>query len=196
MKKNKKKFSRSSEKALLRKQTISDQQYQEGFTEIKDLPERINLIRDDMTASGLFCLGRYKTALVNIASKLDTTTVSYIREDTIPSDEEREKKIARQKEDISFLKDSISSLRAARQAILLTRLTYLKRLVLRFYVCYILFGLSMGMTVIFYPAICEHWYWQLLGIAVSFLITLYIVNYSSRQVKELEEEAFRTIVIK
>ena len=121
-------------------------------------PERINIKKDPLR-SDLFCMRNYGSAYMTVVSTADDSTVSYMREDSMPSQKDNQKLseiIEKQKESLLIWKDRVLSMQAANLAVKMTGLIWLKRLVLRFFICYFLMFMITAVFYGFYTYIKEN----------------------------------------
>lgn len=152
-------------------------------------PERINIKKDSLR-SDLFCIRNYGSAYMTVVSMADDSTVSYIREDSVSTEKVNQLSeiIEKQKESLLIWKDRVESLNAARLAVKITTLTILKRLALRFFICYFLFGVICSLIPATYSFMINHVY-LLVSLIVSIgLITAYITSYVYSPILKLERE--------
>ncbi len=98
----------------------------------KPYPERINVIKDHLR-SDLYCLEISGYAYMTVSKNADRNTVTYIREDLFPKDNNNSEKIDinKLKEEILIQKDRVESLQAARTAVILTVMNRLKKLMMK-----------------------------------------------------------------
>ena len=148
-------------------------------------PERINIKKDSLR-SDLFCIRNYGSAYMTVVSMADDSTVSYIREDSVSTEKVNQLSeiIEKQKESLLIWKDRVESLHAARLAVKITTLTMLKRLALKFLICYFLFGVICSLIPATYSFMTTHIYLLVLSIfsiqsckfliVISFIISSFI----------------------
>lgn len=153
-------------------------------------PERIN-IRKDSLRSDLFCMRNYGSAYMTVVSTADDSTVSYIREDSLPTEknnQELSKIIEKQKESLLIWKDSVLSLQAANLAVKMTNLIWIKRLVLRFFICYFLMFMITAVFFGYYTYIIENYFLLYTGIIILLLVTIYISWYAAKIIHDLQRQ--------
>lgn len=152
-------------------------------------PERINIKKDSLR-SDLFCIRNYGSAYMTVVSMADDSTVSYIREDSVSTEKVNQLSeiIEKQKESLLIWKDRVESLHAARLAVKITTLTMLKRLALKFLICYFLFGVICSLIPATYSFMTTHIYLLVLSIFSIGLITAYITSYVYSPILKLERE--------
>jgi len=153
-------------------------------------PEKLN-VEKDYLRSDLFCLRNDGFAYMTVKRQADETTVSYVREDMVTGlldAKESQTAISRLEKDLLIWKDRVESLLAARQAVKITTLTILKRLALRFLICYLLFGVICSLIPATYSFMINHVYLLVLLIVSIGLITVYITSYVYSPILKLERE--------
>ena len=151
-------------------------------------PERINIKKDSLR-SDLFCMRNYGSAYMTVVSTADDSTVSYMREDSMPSqkdNQELSKIIEKQKESLLIWKDRVLSMQAANLAVKMTGLIWLKRLVLRFFICYFLMFMTTAVFYGYYTYIKENNILIYAGIILLLLFTLYITWYATKLIHNLQ----------
>lgn len=157
-------------------------------------PERINIKKDSLR-SDLFCMRNYGSAYMTVVSTADDSTVSYIREDSIPTQKDNQKLseiIEKQKESLLIWKDRVLSLQAANLAVKMTGLIWLKRLVLRFFFCYFLMFMTTAVFYGYYTYIKENNFLIFAGIILLLLFTIYITWYASKLIRNLQIQVERS----
>lgn len=153
-------------------------------------PKRIN-IRKDSLRSDLFCMRNYGSAYMTVVSTANDSTVSYIREDSLPTEknnQELSKIIEKQKESLLIWKDSVLSLQAANLAVKMTDLIWIKRLVLRFFICYFLMFMITAVFFGYYTYIIENNFLLYTGIIILLLVTMYISWYAAKIIHDLQRQ--------
>ena len=151
-------------------------------------PERINIKKDPLR-SDLFCMRNYGSAYMTVVSTADDSTVSYMREDSMPSQKDNQKLseiIEKQKESLLIWKDRVLSMQAANLAVKMTGLIWLKRLVLRFFICYFLMFMITAVFYGFYTYIKENNILIYAGVIFLLLVTIYISWYASKLIRNLQ----------
>ena len=153
-------------------------------------PKRIN-IRKDSLRSDLFCMRNYGSAYMTVVSTANDSTVSYIREDSLPTEknnQELSKIIEKQKESLLIWKDGVLSLQAANLAVKMTDLIWIKRLVLRFFICYFLMFMITAVFFGYYTYIIENNFLLYTGIIILLLVTMYISWYAAKIIHDLQRQ--------
>lgn len=153
-------------------------------------PEKLH-VEKDYLRSDLFCLRNDGFAYMTVKRQADETTVSYVREDMVTElqdAKESQETIRRLEKDVLIWKDRVESLNAARLAVKITTLTILKRLALRFFICYFLFGVICSLIPATYSFMTTHIYLLVLSIFSIGLITAYITSYVYSPILKLERE--------
>lgn len=153
-------------------------------------PERINIKKDSLR-SDLFCMRNYGSAYMTVVSRADDSTVSYIREGSLPTEknnQELSKIIEKQKESLLIWKDSVLSLQAANLAVKMTDLIWIKRLVLRFFICYFLMFMITAVFFGYYTYIIENNFLLYTGIIILLLVTMYISWYAAKIIHDLQRQ--------
>ena len=153
-------------------------------------PEKLH-VEKDYLRSDLFCLRNDGFAYMTVKRQADETTVSYIREDMVTElqdAKESQETIRRLEKDVLIWKDRVESLNAARLAVKITTLTILKRLALRFFICYFLLGVICSLIPATYSFMINHVYLLVLLIVSIGLITAYITSYVYSPILKLERE--------
>lgn len=151
-------------------------------------PERINIKKDSLR-SDLFCMRNYGSAYMNVVSTADDSTVSYMREDSMPSQKDNQELseiIEKQKESLLIWKDRVLSMQAANLAVKMTGLIWLKRLVLRFFICYFLMFMTTAVFYGYYTYIKENNILIYAGIILLLLFTIYITWYATKLIHNLQ----------
>lgn len=151
-------------------------------------PERINIKKDSLR-SDLFCMRNYGSAYMTVVSTADDSTVSYMREDSMPSQKDNQKLseiIEKQKESLLIWKDRVLSMQAANLAVKMTGLIWLKRLVLRFFICYFLMFMTTAVFYGYYTYIKENIILIYAGIILLLLFTIYITWYATKLIHNLQ----------
>lgn len=151
-------------------------------------PERINIKKDSLR-SDLFCMRNYGSAYMTVVSTADDSTVSYMREDSMPSQKDNQELseiIEKQKESLLIWKDRVQSMQAANLAVKMTGLIWLKRLVLRFFICYFLMFMTTAVFYGYYTYIKENNILIYAGIILLLLFTLYITWYATKLIHNLQ----------
>ena len=151
-------------------------------------PERINIKKDSLR-SDLFCMRNYGSAYMTVVSTADDSTVSYMREDSMPSQKDNQELseiIEKQKESLLIWKDQVLSMQAANLAVKMTDLISLKRLVLRFFICYFLMFMTTAVFYGYYTYIKEYNILIYAGIILLLLFTIYITWYATKQIHNLQ----------
>lgn len=151
-------------------------------------PERINIKKDSLR-SDLFCMRNYGSAYMTVVSTADDSTVSYMREDSMPSQKDNQELseiIEKQKESLLIWKDRVLSMQAANLAVKMTDLISLKRLVLRFFICYFLMFMTTAVFYGYYTYIKENNFLMFAGILLLLLFTIYITWYATKQIHNLQ----------
>ena len=151
-------------------------------------PERINIKKDSLR-SDLFCMRNYGSAYMTVVSTADDSTVSYMREDSMPSQKDNQELseiIEKQKESLLIWKDRVLSMQAANLAVKMTGLIWLKRLVLRFFICYFLMFMTTAVFYGYYTYIKENNILIYAGIILLLLFTLYITWYATKLIHNLQ----------
>lgn len=153
-------------------------------------PERINIKKDSLR-SDLFCMRNYGSAYMTVVSTADDSTVSYMREDSMPSQKDNQELseiIEKQKESLLIWKDRVISMQAANLAVKMTGLIWLKRLVLRFFICYFLMFMTTAVFYGYYTYIKENNILIYAGIILLLLFTIYITWYATKLIRNLQRE--------
>lgn len=153
-------------------------------------PERINIKKDSLR-SDLFCMRNYGSAYMTVVSTADDSTVSYMREDSMPSQKDNQELseiIEKQKESLLIWKDRVLSMQAANLAVKMTGLIWLKRLVLRFFICYFLMFMITAVFYGYYTYIKENNILIYAGVIFLLLVTIYISWYASKLIRNLQRE--------
>lgn len=153
-------------------------------------PERINIKKDSLR-SDLFCMRNYGSAYMTVVSTADDSTVSYMREDSMPSQKDNQKLseiIEKQKESLLIWKDRVLSMQAANLAVKMTGLIWLNRLVLRFFICYFLMFMTTAVFYGYYTYIKENNILIYAGIILLLLFTIYITWYATKLIRNLQRE--------
>ena len=151
-------------------------------------PERINIKKDPLR-SDLFCMRNYGSTYMTVVSTADDSTVSYMREDSMPSQKDNQELseiIEKQKESLLIWKDRVLSMQAANLAVKMTGLIWLKRLVLRFFICYFLMFMITAVFYGFYTYIKENNILIYAGVIFLLLVTIYISWYASKLIRNLQ----------
>lgn len=151
-------------------------------------PERINIKKDSLR-SDLFCMRNYGSAYMTVVSTADDSTVSYMREDSMPSQKDNQELseiIEKQKESLLIWKDRVLSMQAANLAVKMTGLIWLKRLVLRFFICYFLMFMTTAVFYGYYTYIKENNILIYAGIILLLLFTIYITWYATKLIHNLQ----------
>ena len=151
-------------------------------------PERINIKKDSLR-SDLFCMRNYGSAYMTVVLTADDSTVSYMREDSMPSQKDNQELseiIEKQKESLLIWKDRVQSMQAANLAVKMTGLIWLKRLVLRFFICYFLMFMTTAVFYGYYTYIKENNILIYAGIILLLLFTLYITWYATKLIHNLQ----------
>lgn len=151
-------------------------------------PERINIKKDSLR-SDLFCMRNYGSTYMTVVSTADDSTVSYMREDSMPSQKDNQELseiIEKQKESLLIWKDRVQSMQAANLAVKMTGLIWLKRLVLRFFICYFLMFMTTAVFYGYYTYIKENNILIYAGIILLLLFTLYITWYATKLIHNLQ----------
>lgn len=151
-------------------------------------PERINIKKDPLR-SDLFCMRNYGSSYMTVVSTADDSTVSYIRENSIPAQKDNQELseiIEKQKESLLIWKDQVLSMQAANLAVKMTGLIWLKRLVLRFFICYFLMFMITAVFYGFYTYIKENNILIYAGVIFLLLVTIYISWYASKLIRNLQ----------
>ena len=153
-------------------------------------PERINIKKDSLR-SDLFCMRNYGSAYMTVVSTADDSTVSYIRENSIPAQKDNQELseiIEKQKESLLIWKDRVLSLQAAKLVVKMTDLIWLKRLVLRFFFCYSLMFMTSAVFYGYYTYIKENNFLIFTGIILLLLFTIYITWYATKLIHNLQRQ--------
>lgn len=153
-------------------------------------PERINIKKDSLR-SDLFCMRNYGSAYMTVVSIADDSTVSYMREDSMPSQKDNQKLseiIEKQKESLLIWKDRVLSMQAANLAVKMTGLIWLKRLILRFFICYFLMFMITAVFYGYYTYIKENNILIYAGVIFLLLVTIYISWYASKLIRNVQRE--------
>lgn len=151
-------------------------------------PERINIKKDSLR-SDLFCMRNYGSAYMTVVPTADDSTVSYMREDSMPSQKDNQELseiIEKQKESLLIWKDRVLSMQAANLAVKMTGLIWLKRLVLRFFICYFLMFMTTAVFYGYYTYIKENNILIYAGIILLLLFTIYITWYATKLIHNLQ----------
>lgn len=151
-------------------------------------PERINIKKDSLR-SDLFCMRNYGSAYMTVVSTADDSTVSYIRENSVPTQKDNQELseiIEKQKESLLIWKDRVLSLQAANLAVKMTGLIWLKRLVLRFFFCYFLMFMITAVFYGYYTYIKENNILIYAGVIILQIVTMYISWYASKLIRNLQ----------
>lgn len=151
-------------------------------------PERINIKKDSLR-SDLFCMRNYGSAYMTVVSTADDSTISYMREDSMPSQKDNQELseiIEKQKESLLIWKDRVLSMQAANLAVKTTGLIWLKRLVLRFFICYFLMFMTTAVFYGYYTYIKENNILIYAGIILLLLFTIYITWYATKLIHNLQ----------
>lgn len=187
MRKNK---SKKSEDRAERRKIEHEIMLNKQMDQTNPYPEKLN-VEKDYLRSDLFCLRNDGFAYMTVKRQADETTVSYVREDMVTGlldAKESQAAISRLEKDLLIWKDRVESLLAARQAVKITTLTILKRLALRFLICYLLFGVICWLIPATYSFMINHVYLLVLLIVSIGLITAYITSYVYSPILKLERE--------
>lgn len=153
-------------------------------------PERINIKKDSLR-SDLFCMRNYGSAYMTVVSTADDSTVSYMREDSMPSQKDNQELseiIEKQKESLLIWKDRVLSMQAANLAVKMTDLIWSKRFILRFFICYFLMFMITAVFYGYYTYIKENNILIYAGVIFLLLITIYISWYASKLIHNLQRE--------
>ena len=186
MKKNKNK---KAEDRLERRRIEHEIMLNEQMDKTNPYPERINIKKDSLR-SDLFCIRNYGSAYMTVVSVADDSTVSYIREDSVSTEKVNQLSeiIEKQKESLLIWKDRVLSGQAANLAVKMTGLIWLKRLVLRFFICYFLMFIITAVFYGYYTYIKENNILIYAGVIFLLLVTIYISWYASKLIRNLQEE--------
>ena len=186
MKKNKNK---KAEDRLERRRIEHEIMLNQQMDKTNPYPERINIKKDSLR-SDLFCIRNYGSAYMTVVSVADDSTVSYIREDSVSTEKVNQLSeiIEKQKESLLIWKDRVLSGQAANLAVKMTGLIWLKRLVLRFFICYFLMFIITAVFYGYYTYIKENNILIYAGVIFLLLVTIYISWYASKLIRNLQEE--------